>query len=44
MKPLLLTTIAAVLVGGTAFADEIHDAAAKGDLAGVQQNWTKASM
>jgi ankyrin repeat protein len=36
MKHLLLTTIAAVLVVGTAFADPIHDAARDGDLAGVQ--------
>ena len=36
MKHLLLTTIAAVLLTTTAFADAIHDAAAKGDLAGVQ--------
>ena len=36
MKHLLLTTIAAVLLVGTAFADPIHNAAEKGDLAGVQ--------
>ncbi len=36
MKHLLLTTIAAVVVVGTAFADPIHDAARDGDLAGVQ--------
>jgi len=35
MKHLLLTTIAAVLLVGTAFADPIHEAAANGDLAGV---------
>ena len=33
---LLLKTIAAVLLTSTAFADAIHDAAAKGDLAGVK--------
>ena len=36
MKHLLLTTIAAVVLVGTAFADPIHDAAKTGDLAGVQ--------
>ena len=36
MKHLLLTTIAAVVLVGTAFADPIHDAAYDGDLAGVQ--------
>ena len=36
MKHLLLTTIAAVVLVGTAFADPIHDAARDGDLAGVQ--------
>ncbi len=36
MKHLLLTTIAAVVLVGTAFADSIHDAARPGDLAGVQ--------
>ncbi len=36
MRHLLLTTIAAVLVVGIAFADPIHDVAWKGDLAGVQ--------
>jgi ankyrin repeat protein len=41
MKHLLLTTIAAVVLGTTAFADEIHDAAAKGDLAGVQAEFDK---
>ena len=35
MKHLLLTTIAAVVLVGTAFADPIHDAAEDGDLAGV---------
>ncbi len=33
MKHLLLTTIAAVVLVTTAFADAIHDAAAKGNLA-----------
>jgi len=41
MKHLLLTTIAAVLVVGTAFADPIHDAARDGDLAGVQAELEK---
>jgi len=36
MKHLLLTTIAAVVLVGTVFADPIHDAARNGDLAGVQ--------
>ena len=36
MKHLLLTTIAAVLLVTTAFADPIHDAVKNGDLAGVQ--------
>jgi ankyrin repeat protein len=36
MKHLLLTTIAAVLLATTSFADPIHDAAGNGDLAGVQ--------
>ncbi len=35
MKHLLLTTIAAVLLGTTAFAGPIHNAAKTGDLAGV---------
>jgi hypothetical protein len=35
MKYLLITTIAAVLLVGTVFADPIHDAAKTGDLAGV---------
>ena len=37
----LFTIIAAVLLVGTAFADAIHDAAAKGDLAGVQAELDK---
>ena len=41
MKHLLLTTIAAVVLVGTAFADAIHDAAAKGDLTGVQAELDK---
>ena len=41
MKPLLLTTIAAVVMVGTAFADPIHDAAKSGDLAGVQAELDK---
>jgi ankyrin repeat protein len=36
MKHLLLTTIAAVLLVGTAFADPIHDAANIGDIGDVQ--------
>ena len=41
MKHLLLTTIAAVLLVGTVFADPIHDAARNGDLAGVQAELDK---
>ena len=41
MKHLLLTTIAAVVLVGTAFADPIHDAADAGDLAGVQAELDK---
>ncbi len=41
MKHLLLTTMAAVVLTTTAFADAIHDAAAKGDLAGVQAELDK---
>jgi len=41
MKHLLLTTIAAVLLVGTAFADPIPDAARDGDLAGVQAELDK---
>jgi len=41
MKHLLLTTVAAVLLVGTAFADPIHDAAEDGDLAGVQAELDK---
>ena len=37
----LFTIIAAVLLVGTAFADAIHDATAKGDLAGVQAELDK---
>ena len=43
MKHLLLTTIAAVLVVGTALADPIHDAAGNGDLAGVQAELDKGA-
>ena len=41
MKHLLLTTIAAVLLEGTAFADPIHDAAKNGNLALVQAGLEK---
>ena len=41
MKHLLLTTIAAVVLVETAFADPIHDAARDGDLAGVQAELDK---
>ncbi|MCS5610853.1 MAG: hypothetical protein NZ961_10585 [Candidatus Poribacteria bacterium] len=44
MKHLLLTTIAAVLVVGTAFADAVHNAAWGGDLAGVQAELNKGVM
>ena len=43
MKHLLLTTIAAVVLVGTAFADPIHDAAGDGDLAGVQRELNKGA-
>ena len=43
MKHLLLTTIAAVVLVGTAFADPIHDAARNGDLAGVQAELDKGA-
>ena len=43
MKHLLLTTIAAVVLVGTAFADPIHDVAWKGDLAGVQRELNKGA-
>ena len=43
MKHLLLTTIAAVVLVGTAFADPIHDAANEGDLAGVQAELDKGA-
>ena len=36
MKHILITTIVAVVLVTTAFADPIHDAAKTGDLAGVQ--------
>ena len=41
MKHILLTTIAVVVLAGAAFAGPIHDAAAKGDLAGVQAELDK---
>jgi len=41
MKHLLLTTIAAVVLVGTAIADPIHIAASNGDLAGVQAELDK---
>ena len=41
MKHLLLTTIAAVLLVTTAFADPIHTAAINGDLVGVQAELDK---
>jgi len=41
MKHLLITTIAAVLLVGSAFADPIHVHAASGDLAGVQAELDK---
>ena len=41
MKHLLLTTIAAAVLVGTAFADPIHDAAKTGGLAGVQAELDK---
>ena len=41
MKHLLLTTIAAVLLATTAFADPIHDAVEKGNLIGVQTELDK---
>ncbi len=43
MKHLLITTIAAVVLVGTAFADPIHDAAVNGDLAGVQAELDKGA-
>ena len=41
MKHLLLTTIAAVVLVGTAFADPIHDAARTGNLNAVQTELDK---
>ena len=38
MKHFLLTTIAAVMLVGTAFAGPIHDAARKGDIEAVKQH------
>jgi ankyrin repeat protein len=43
MNQLLLTTTAAVLLVGIAFADPIHDVAWKGDLAGVQRELNKGA-
>ena len=44
MKHLLLTTIAVTsLVATTAFADPIHDAVNRGDLAGVQAELDKGA-
>ena len=43
MKHLLLTTIAALVLVGTAFADPIHDAVNRGDLAGVQAELDKGA-
>ncbi len=43
MKHLLFTTIAAVVLVGSAFADPIHDAAKYGDLAGVQAELDKGA-
>jgi cytohesin len=41
MNHLLLTTLAAVVLVGTVFADPIHDAARNGDLAAVQAELDK---
>ena len=41
MKNLIITTIAAVLLATTAFADPIHDATKNADLAGVQAELDK---
>ena len=38
MKHILITTIAAVLLVGTASADPIHDTAGEGDIAAVKQH------
>ena len=43
MKHLLLTTIAAAVLVGTAFAGPIHDPAKNGDLAGVQAELDKGA-
>ena len=43
MKHILITTIAAALLVGTAFAGPIHDAARNGDLAGVQAELDKGA-
>ena len=41
MKQIPISTIAAVLLVGTAFADPIHNFARNGDLAGVQAELDK---
>ena len=41
MKSQLIAIVAAVVLGGTAFADPIHDATKSGDLAGVQAELDK---
>ena len=43
MKNLLLITIAAVLLVGTASAGPIHDAVNRGDLAAVQSELDKGA-
>ena len=43
MEHILITTIAAVVLMGSAFADPIHDAARNGDLAGVQAELDKGA-
>jgi ankyrin repeat protein len=43
MKHLLITTIAALVLVGSAFADPIHDAAWDGDLADVQAELDKGA-
>ena len=41
MKHILITTIAAVVLVGTVFADPIHDSGRNGDLAGTQAELDK---
>jgi len=43
MKHIIITTIAAVVLATTAFADPIHDAAMNGNLAGVQAELDKGA-